>query len=859
MSRARRALAIAALLAVTAAASFEPVRAQDRRSAPADGHARRDHVLLGLHFLHSRLDCNARTRGLEDIVPTFLDYVDHMPEDLEAMSYADFWHWWYELERFKGDEAGLAALDTMVDACLERGLKVKIDLSWSTWWVEDLDWEEGPRLAFGPPDLDDWAHLVELVGRHYRGRVAVWHPQGEANDLKGYWRGRPIEHVQEVYRIAASGFKAADPAVRVSVAGASPSVPRESLDAWVSANVAALPGLFEDVPMNYFAQVADPYGGLAEYYTSVRAILDANGARDAEVGSGESSFQWAEASDRLAVPPPRSLEGVDPSKLPLCELKQAWQFHESMTDFFGLGGNKFVLWGTEYAPGGGWAWRWGLRKYQDWWGTWPESSKVPGTNIVHRFEPPGRAALELLPAWSSPPTDPYHPIWQVYRYWAQATPAGGEAIRLQARFTRREGAARDGLLLATHVAGQDRAVVLCPGKMPAGARLELDLGPCGWPDEDPVELEVVQQSINLATGELSARAGAISRILLSGGRAVIELPVLEGWTTLFLRPAPGAPLAATPLLCAPRRPARVGRPLEWQVCVENCGRASWLPGAIVLDGGSRMDPVELTRKVEPGETADLVVRAPAPTTAGRVAIPLRMRTRDLRGFGPQFLAVARVEDEPPLRKLVAHRGDGRILVQWFTSPAVEAAQKVELYRAEERGKPLKLLAELAGSSYVDRAVEPGRAYWYQVKFPPGSSVQGESPRDGVRVAARPRLFDADVLEHTIPRQLRRGGACTARVTLRNTGTRAWHLERSRYALSAVRLWGESDEKKLPAISLGSAGEVAAGETVVLELPLAALREGVFENHWVLTLDPPGKDRAYFGMPILAETTVQGDP
>jgi hypothetical protein len=517
--------AVAAIALLPALLAGPDADAGELGVAQHGGHASRDSVLLGMHFLHSSLDCNARTGGLEDVVPTYWDYVRHMPEDLACFSYADFWHWWYEFERYKGDEKGLAAMDAIVDDCLRRGMKVKIDLSWSTWWTEDLDWETGPRLAYGPPDLDDWVHLAELVGRRYRGRVAVWHPQGEANDLKGYWRGRPIEHVHEVYRLGSKAFKAADPGVRVSIAGASPSVTREALDAWVESNVKALQGHIDDVPMNFFADIADPYRGVRAYFGSIRRILDAHGLHDAEVGSGESSFQWAESSHQLAVPPPRTLDGVDPEKLPLCELKQAWRFDESMRDFFALGGNKFVLWGTEYAPGGGWSWRWGFRKYQDWWGTWPASHKVPGTNIVYRFDPPSGPSIDLRPGWSSPPTSPFHPLWEVYRFWAQATPAGAEAIRLPARWER-DGAALQHL--ATYLQARDEIVVLHHGEVGEPSVLTVDLRRTGWDAAVPLVAGMVSETIDFATGRRGRREPISLRVELAGGQAALHVPALSG-------------------------------------------------------------------------------------------------------------------------------------------------------------------------------------------------------------------------------------------------------------------------------------------------------------------------------------------
>ncbi len=194
------------------------------------GQAGHSNVLLGMHFAHQNRDCNTRGDSKEDVIPGFWDYAKYMPEDLAHMSYADFWHWWYEFERYKGDEKGLAEMDAIINECLARGIKVKIDLAWSTWYTNDKDWQTESNLALGPVDVDDWVHLCDLLGRRYRGRVAMWLLQGEANDLKSYWQNAPIEHVQDVYRMGSKAFKRVDPGAMISIAGASPSVPREDLD-----------------------------------------------------------------------------------------------------------------------------------------------------------------------------------------------------------------------------------------------------------------------------------------------------------------------------------------------------------------------------------------------------------------------------------------------------------------------------------------------------------------------------------------------------------------------------------------------------------------------------------------------------
>lgn len=118
-----------------------------------DGHAAHDEVLIGMHFI-DKSNGNAMELSADpvDVTPNFDDYLRYMPEDVARMSYADFWRWWYVFERYKGDEKGLREFDAIVDACLARGIKIKVDLAWSTWWTQDTDWTKEHRLAIGPLD-----------------------------------------------------------------------------------------------------------------------------------------------------------------------------------------------------------------------------------------------------------------------------------------------------------------------------------------------------------------------------------------------------------------------------------------------------------------------------------------------------------------------------------------------------------------------------------------------------------------------------------------------------------------------------------------------------------------------------------
>lgn len=820
------------------------------------GKAGHENVLLGMHFAHNQRDCNTRGDGMLNVVPGFWDYVKYMPEDLEHMSYIDFWHWWYEFERYKGDEKGLAEMDAIFDECLRRGMKVKIDLAWSTWWTHDKDWQTHTNMAIGPSDLDDWVHLCDLLGRRYRGKVAVWLLQGEANDLTNYWQGAPIEHVHEVYKLGSRAFKRVDQGTMISVAGASPSVSKEALDEWTRSNLTACKGLYDDVPMNYFGDVADPYGGLMNYYNSIRSILDELGEYEVEIGSGESSFQWAETSHNLPKDPPTSMEGFDPAKTPLCELKQAWRCNESLGTFFDAGGTKFVMWGTEYAPGGGWAWRWGLRKYQDWWGNWPESDKIPGTNIVFGSNPPDGSRVDLRPGWTSAQTDPYHPMWEVFKYWAQATPPGSEAVRIGMAA---ESSGPRVLRLASYLRTRDRCIGLIQNDERTAIAVRIDTGKTGWTEGTSVAVTLRNEAINYATGDRATLWTESRKAIVRGGALELNLPALNGFTTIEIerdRPALDAE-------CAGQRPpkqALVGKPIECVVAVRNTGASPW-PADTALVTADRPDGQwAIGRKVEPGETAAVVVRLPAEEAPGSVAHFLRLRSGD-REFGPAICVSARVSDPDAPRKLVAFREVGHVRLKWFAPEQPNGIKHYELQRSDGFDKPFQALAEVSDTSYVDSDLEKDRAYYYRVAAVRNDGSRSRpSNEDNAKAISQPRLWDAEIVSHTVPSAMRLGELSTAEVTIRNTGSKPWDSSGKdgaevRFRLDTVQQWGCDDESILPRIAIDEKRVVNPGETVTLTVPYVGMRAGRFENHWVLCLEVVGKSRAYFGTPLLVETVV----
>jgi hypothetical protein len=70
----------------------------------------------------------------------------------------------------------------------------------------------------------------------------------------------------------------------------------------------------------------------------------------------------------------------------------------------------------------------------------------------------------------------------------------------------------------------------------------------------------------------------------------------------------------------------------------------------------------------------------------------------------------------------------------------------------------------------------------------------------------------------------------------------------------MQQWGCQDEARLPAIALTKT-VVKPGDTIQVSFPYSGLSPGRFENHWVLSMDLAGKERVYFGTPLLVETFV----
>ena len=570
-----------------------------------NGVATHDDLLMGFHFNQFPRYAPATELNTE---LTFEEVTDWLPEDLPYLTYADFWVVWSDIERFKGDERGLANLDRAVNRALALGLKVKLVLIHSTWWAHDLDWSQRQILAIGPDTLEDWAHWCQVMATHFRGRVAQYDLQGEANG-RDYWPfEKPAEiaaHVQDSFRVGCRAIRQVAPEALIGVSCATPGVGqiniydqkinRAELDRWYRDNLTACKGLFDCAPINYFADVpwADPYGGGFAFYQSIRQMLDGLGLPQVELGSGESSINWADSS-------------YDLKKYGLSIPAQARRLNDTFGATFNAGMNKWILHGLAQPPGFGWTWRWGFRKYEDFWGVWPEGNKVPGTRIVWRYDNPDGRKVDYRPAFARP-ADPHLPSWEIWKFWAQAAPrhAGGRRLPLQL-----SGGDANLWGLGSFLSRRDEAVGLIYSEKGAPVRLKLNVAAAGWPDGTELAAEARNESISFETGDHREhwRKDGL-RTTVKDGVAALELPAAPGWTTVNLRPSKPAFAAELAGVVFPAK-AQAGNLVRGSVLLRNTGPAKWPKGARVslhlwpgneAQAGAGLEVQPLAGTVRPGE------------------------------------------------------------------------------------------------------------------------------------------------------------------------------------------------------------------------------------------------------------------
>jgi hypothetical protein len=824
---------------------------------------------MGFHFNQFPRSAPATERNTE---LTFEEFTDCLPEDLPYLTYADFWVVWADIERYKGDDKGLANLDRAVNRALALGLKVKLVLIHSTWWAHDLDWAPGQILAIGPENLEDWAHWCQLMSAHFRGRVAQYDLEGEANG-KDYW---PFEkpddilaHVQESYRVGCRAIRQVAPEALIGVSCATPGVggidiydqkiDRAELDRWYRDNLSACKGLFDCAPINYFADIpgADPYGGGFAFYQSVRRILDGLGLPQVELGSGESSINWADSS-------------YDLKKYGLSIPAQARRLNATLGATFDAGMNKWVFHGQAQPPGFGWTWRWGFRKYEDFWGVWPEANKVPGTRIVWRYDNADGRKVDYRPAFARP-ADPHLPSWEIWKFWAQAAPCRAGGRRLPLEVSGGEGTVWG---LGSFLARRNEAVALIYNEKPAPLRLKLRVAPAGWADGTELAVGARAESISFETGDHQAqwRKDGL-RTAVKDGVAALELPAASGWTTVNLKPASPAFAAELAGMLFPAQ-AQAGEPVRGRVVLRNTGSAVWPKGNRVsvwlwtgnqAQAATGFEAQPLAATVRPGETGCFEVTMPPveepqlKTWTLRPVFATRGGPPPVQPFGPVLEVSCPVVDTARPRNFTACRELGHIRLTWFRPQDGQPAHGYEVCRSLGLGQPKQLLRAVAETGFVDSEVQPDKVYeYYVVALGADGRRSRPSNSDSARALSKRRLWDAEVTAYNVPAQVRRGEPTTASVTLRNTGSKGWDLRPNsgqRVWLQTAQLWGDQNEGRLAQLALGVARVVEPGQEVTLTFPYVGREAGDFENHWCLRLDTKAGGSAWFGSPLRAQTKV----
>ena len=629
------------------------------------------------------------------------------------------------------------------------------------------------------------------------------------------------------------------------------------LDRWYRDNLAACKGLFDAVPINYFSDVtwADPYGGGFAFYKSIRSILDELGLPDVEISSGESSINWADSS-------------YDFEKYGLSVPVQARRLNETLGATFDDGMNKWVFHGIPQPPGFGWVWRWGFRKYEDFWGLWPEANKVPGTRIVWRYDNPGGRKVDYRPAWTRP-ADPYLPSWEIWKFWAQAMPPRSGARRLLLQVSGCEGKV---WRLGSYLANRDEVILLLHHEQKTSMTITADLAKTGWADGTRLAVSGRSDLIGYDTGKRTpVWSQQHIKAQVRNGKVELQMPPNSGWTALQIEPEE-AGLAAGLINANLPEQAPAGEPVKARLLLRNTGRASWPKGSRIslelwpkesgVSGGDlKVGPLRAT--VPAGGIGCFEALLPAADRPQQKGWSLRAVQREGGGsgtyFGPVCEVSCRIIDERRPQKLMAHREAGHIRLKWFAPANSANVQGYEICRCEGIGNQRRLLCSVTDTEYVDSDVRLDQIYEYEaVAVGKNGGRSPASNPDAARALSSPRLWDAEITAHTVPAQLRRGEPRTVSVTVRNTGSKDWDLRPDsgiRVCLQTAQLWDETSESPLPQISLGEPRIISPGQSVTITFPYVGRAEGRFQNHWVMRLEAKGGSGAWFGTPLRVETTV----
>ena len=185
---------------------------------------------------------------------------------------------WRGLEPERGRYAFLDKLDPIVDAAVERGIRLVISVA------ETPRWANGGASAWDPPDDPaDYAAFVGMLAGRYAGRVEAWEVWNEPN-IKLFWRPNP-EPVRYARLLiaAAAAIRAANPAA--TVVGGSIAFGDVDFVRALYANGAR--GSFDALSVHPYTLKQAP-DDESDRYTSLTATLDDMHQVMADAGDGDT-------------------------------------------------------------------------------------------------------------------------------------------------------------------------------------------------------------------------------------------------------------------------------------------------------------------------------------------------------------------------------------------------------------------------------------------------------------------------------------------------------------------------------------------------------------------------------------------
>lgn len=820
------------------------------------GHAAHEDLLLGWHFNFER---TGPPTSPPDTTLSLSELAKYRPDDMARISYADWWITWNMAERYKGDQQGMELIDSTVNNALDLGVKVKFVLIFSSNWTNDIDWATTTTMG-GAPNAAEYASWCGRFADHLRGRVATIDLQGEANS-GDYWRPvpnlkDPMQHIAQVYIDGAKAIRKADPAVLIGVADVTPGlgginqlgepISKENIMEWYRYHLKAAAGTYDVAMINYFADIAwaDPFGSGWEYYKFVRETLDELGQHDVEIGSGESSVEYAEDSWTLDT---------------LSERQQAWRLNETLGRTYTHGMTKWMWHGLPQPPGAGWVWRWGWSKYEDHWGIWPENTKIPGTQIVYAGNDKKKGPADLRPAWNNP-ADTRLPVSSIFEFWSQAFPGRSSAVKLPIEVEKQGGS--DVYKLGSFLRTKNEAVALVYTTDTQSISVTLDVARTGWNEGTALRAAWINETIDLTTGKRTVHEQNEREATVKQGKIALQVPKGNNWTTIRLRPTQNS---AEVIATGWPGEGEAGAPLAGSVTVRNAGSADWPgDGKITVREYDDRAPQrltvalgELTEGVKAGAIGSIALQTEAANVPQRQRLRARLyhEGKDPSGwFGPVIELFTDVRNSRAPREFIALREVGHTRLSWF-APALGAPEHgYEILRAEGIDGEERAVAKVTATEYIDKDVKPDVEYYYRVRaLGAHADDSAVSRRDNARGISAARIWDAEITGYQVPGKVKRADPTQINVTVKNTGRSAWKAADAAISLRGTQLWGERNIAALP--RLGLSKDVAPGESITFELPYVAPTEGEFQNHWVMHIDTPKVGSAWFGSPLRVMTTV----